>query len=336
MIKERGFCRAWPVAINFAGEAASRLPPRVRDGPGRKPNRLANETVLGRTAFRRVLSSERVGLEDLLPFRERSRTRSRIAICLLRSQAWVGRRRRLSNDSWWRPGPVSQEGRGEEGRGEARASEEDRGQEDGSQEDRSKEGTGEENGSEEGTGEEDRGEEGRGQEDDSQEDRSEEGTGEESGSQEVCRALVAEGEATNAGSDQGKGMTLRSIRDRYAFYTGKASDIVRQLAFAAIALIWIFRGNTGTHLPRDLLVVAILIVVALVCDLVQYIVGSVLWGNFERSKEAELLAAGGLDERAEFDYPAGINLWTARLFHAKWVLLAAAYVVLGVALGRRI
>ena len=67
---------------------------------------------------------------------------------------------------------------------------------------------------------------------------------------------VAQTAEPNTGSDHGKGMTLRATRDRYAFYTGKASDIVRQFALAAVALIWIFRGNTGTHLPSDLLVVA--------------------------------------------------------------------------------
>ena len=76
-------------------------------------------------------------------------------------------------------------------------------------------------------------------------------------------------------------------------------------------------------------------IVVLVCYLAQYIVGSVLLGKLEKSKERELEAPGGLDERAEFDFPAGINTWAVRLFHAKWVLLAAGYVALSVAIWRR-
>jgi hypothetical protein len=169
------------------------------------------------------------------------------------------------------------------------------------------------------TSEEDRGEEDRGEE-----DRGEEG------------AVVADPMRSGAESGAGRGMTLESVRGRYSYYTGKTSDIVRQLGFAGIALIWLFRGNSGTHVPRDLLVVAIVIAGALACDLAQYIVGSLVWGKLQRTKEAEFKAAGGLDERVEFDFPVGINTWPERLFQIKWILLIASYVVLGAALASRL
>ena len=36
-------------------------------------------------------------------------------------------------------------------------------------------------------------------------------------------------------------MNLAFVRERYAYYSGKASDIVSQLDFAGIALVWLFK-----------------------------------------------------------------------------------------------
>lgn len=43
-------------------------------------------------------------------------------------------------------------------------------------------------------------------------------------------------------------MNREFIRENHQYLTGKASDIVRQLAFAALAVVWIFNstGPAGT------------------------------------------------------------------------------------------
>jgi hypothetical protein len=41
-------------------------------------------------------------------------------------------------------------------------------------------------------------------------------------------------------------MKLQKARDTYYEYSGKLSDITRQLSFAGIAIVWIFRaGDKG-------------------------------------------------------------------------------------------
>ena len=69
--------------------------------------------------------------------------------------------------------------------------------------------------------------------------------------------------------------------DFYAL-SGKASDISRQLAFAGIAVVWIFKqqGNSVVSVPEGLLVPALLFVIALALDLLQYVVASITWGRF--------------------------------------------------------
>jgi hypothetical protein len=65
--------------------------------------------------------------------------------------------------------------------------------------------------------------------------------------------------------------------------SGKASDISRQLAFAAIAVIWLFKTDTRTGqitIPPELIRAGILIVAALAADLLQYVAASLTWGFY--------------------------------------------------------
>ena len=65
--------------------------------------------------------------------------------------------------------------------------------------------------------------------------------------------------------------------------SGKASDISRQLAFAAIAVIWLFKTDTPTRqiaIPPELIRAGILIVAALAADLLQYVAASLTWGLY--------------------------------------------------------
>jgi|RhiMetdeSRZDD1v2_1073273.scaffolds.fasta_scaffold195909_4 hypothetical protein len=89
--------------------------------------------------------------------------------------------------------------------------------------------------------------------------------------------------------------TLKDYRATFYEFTGKASDISRQLAFAGIALIWIFKSErTGSFaIPQDLVRPGILIIASLALDLVQYCIASVTWFFFYRTKE---LAYIGEDE----------------------------------------
>jgi hypothetical protein len=120
-------------------------------------------------------------------------------------------------------------------------------------------------------------------------------------------------------------MKLKDARDLYYFNSGKTSDLVRQLALAGIAIIWIFRYEVdGTpKIPQPFATPLILIGVGLALDLLQYALATAVWGIFQRRKEL-----GGTLEEADFKAPRQFNWPTIVLFAAKVSTIAWAYFLL--------
>ncbi len=122
-------------------------------------------------------------------------------------------------------------------------------------------------------------------------------------------------------------MRLQDYRDAFYTFTEKASDLNRQLAFAAIAIIWLFKKDVGGQpsIPVQLILPGILIVSSLVFDMLHYCVASIIWRGFYRSKEN-----AGFRENAELSAP----VWAERpiwlLFGAKISCAMAAYIIIGV------
>jgi hypothetical protein len=134
-------------------------------------------------------------------------------------------------------------------------------------------------------------------------------------------------------------LKLEDTREIYYETTGKVSDLVRQLGFAGIAIIWVFKTQSDGRqiIPKGFLPAGILIVLALAADLFQYAASVQIWDKFNREKEVELttkaaalLAKGeAYDlEEEDFDAPGSINDLTKRLFWTKFVLMFSAYVYL--------
>jgi hypothetical protein len=85
-------------------------------------------------------------------------------------------------------------------------------------------------------------------------------------------------------------MKLSQYRETYYFFSGKTSDISRQLAFAGIALVWIFKQEKQTPvIPDSLILPSILLVFSLAADLLQYFIASSTWGIFQRYHETKLI-----------------------------------------------
>jgi hypothetical protein len=82
---------------------------------------------------------------------------------------------------------------------------------------------------------------------------------------------------------------LQDYRNDFYTFSGKASDLNRQLAFAAIALIWLFKKDMGQQptIPSSLVYPAIFVVISLVLDMLHYCVASIVWRSFYRSKEKQ-------------------------------------------------
>lgn len=79
------------------------------------------------------------------------------------------------------------------------------------------------------------------------------------------------------------------MQDYYEF-SGKASDVARNLSFAGIALIWIFKvaGDPVPKIPKDLVLPAALLALTLAFDLLQYISATLIWGVFQWYHERKL------------------------------------------------
>lgn len=120
-------------------------------------------------------------------------------------------------------------------------------------------------------------------------------------------------------------MKLKDARELYYFYSGKTSDLVRQLGLAGIAVIWIFKYDVQgvPKIPQALLPPLILIVLGLALDLLQYAVATSIWGIFQRRKEVS-----GVADDADFLAPKQFNWPTIGLFVLKAASIIAAYVYL--------
>lgn len=120
-------------------------------------------------------------------------------------------------------------------------------------------------------------------------------------------------------------MKLKDARELYYFYSGKTSDLVRQLGLAGIAVIWIFKYNVEgvPKIPEALLLPLILIVLGLALDLLQYAVATSIWGIFQRRKELS-----GVSDDTDFLAPKQFNWPTISFFVLKAASIIAAYVYL--------
>jgi len=120
-------------------------------------------------------------------------------------------------------------------------------------------------------------------------------------------------------------MKLEDTRQAYYDATGKASDITRQLALAAIAIVWIFKIDQpkgAMAVPHALLWPSVLAIAALSFDLLQYVYRSAAWGIFNRYKELKT----NLNEEAEFEAPTGLNWPSLAFFVLKLIAVGACYV----------
>lgn len=122
-------------------------------------------------------------------------------------------------------------------------------------------------------------------------------------------------------------MKLSEYKQDYDALTGKASDVARHLAFAGIAIVWIFRSGEGTavKLPDQLVFALSLFGAALLFDLLHYVVASVIWGSFHRQEEQKL---SGAAEDPDVDAPAWHNRPAIVFFALKIVAVVVGYVVM--------
>ncbi|WP_193166254.1 hypothetical protein [Microbulbifer hainanensis] len=117
-------------------------------------------------------------------------------------------------------------------------------------------------------------------------------------------------------------MRLSDYRQTYYDISGISSSVTRQVAFAGIALVWIFNNKSGSNvtLPEPLLWPTLFLIACLACDLLQYIAGSAIWGLFHRVKERQ-----GTPEDEILKVPVYLNWPSISLFWCKHIFVLFGY-----------
>ena len=79
--------------------------------------------------------------------------------------------------------------------------------------------------------------------------------------------------------ETGDPMKVREYKATYLKNTKQASQLARQLAFAGIAVVWVFKQDVAGSptIPNELLFPTICFAVTLSLDLLQYLLGSMIW-----------------------------------------------------------
>ncbi len=129
----------------------------------------------------------------------------------------------------------------------------------------------------------------------------------------------------------------------------KASEVVRTLGFAGIALIWVLRPEQSNRVQWEMLIPGGLIVIALLLDVIQLLVMSRKWKSLGDKKndefKTELNKVADQDEREklsrkwnerEFNLPTGFHLPGSMLFWSKFAFVGAAYLVIFISIIQRL
>ena len=118
-------------------------------------------------------------------------------------------------------------------------------------------------------------------------------------------------------------MKLSGALECYHELSAQMSNLSRQLAMAALAVVWIFKSeSTGRyHVASPLIIAAALAVLSLACDFMQYAYGRSAWGFIHRHKEKQL----GHDQDIEFHVRREVNWPSIAFFWTKGLAVLVAY-----------
>lgn len=110
-------------------------------------------------------------------------------------------------------------------------------------------------------------------------------------------------------------------KDSYEF-SKSTSDLVRQFAFAGIAIIWIFKYQKSVdHLiPVELFKPLLFLIITLGLDLLQYLIPSIIWAAFYKHYEKQ---------GKSNDYELKANKWLSSpgwlFYFSKIIMLIISY-----------
>src|SRR5690349_934480 len=96
-------------------------------------------------------------------------------------------------------------------------------------------------------------------------------------------------------------MTIEDYKKVYEEFTSLTSQFVRQLSFAGIAIIWLFKFDQPTEhlIPQELFLPLLFFILSLSAEFLQYLVSSIVWFSFFKQKEKEYKGKNSKEVKAE-------------------------------------
>ena len=125
-------------------------------------------------------------------------------------------------------------------------------------------------------------------------------------------------------------MKLSEARECYYSHSGNASAAARQIAFAGIAVVWVFNQPQSSQplaLSEPLRIVLLLLCATLAFDLLQYAFSTAVWGFYSRYKEKQLKHQ--FHNNPDIEPPRELNWPGVGMFWLKLLALVFAYAFLG-------
>ena len=123
-------------------------------------------------------------------------------------------------------------------------------------------------------------------------------------------------------------ITLDEALQAFYGYSEKLSGLVRQLSFAGIAVIWLFKvggeNAGGIEWDDSLLFPLVAFVLALMFDLLQYVYYSLVWALFHRKKERHVQRWCGSTPAPDKFY---VSPWINRIGYVFFVNKTAAAII---------
>lgn len=129
-------------------------------------------------------------------------------------------------------------------------------------------------------------------------------------------------------------MKLSEFRNVADTYTGKASEIIRQLILAGIGVIWLFKKTVNGKDVLDKLLIPALIALcaAALCDLLQYVIAGRQWTKFFLEEERKVKEKRIVDPKTDTDSdvrgPKQIGRYIEIFYYSKLLFMIVAYLVI--------
>ena len=119
-------------------------------------------------------------------------------------------------------------------------------------------------------------------------------------------------------------MKLKDYKEDYQEFSCKLSDNARKLAFAGIAIVWIFKQEKDGKFifPYMLKLAMLMFVITLSFDLLQYIYQTIIWDTFHRHYEKKLT-----NEDSELSASKYFNWPSIFFFWSKVIALVVGYIL---------